>query len=208
MAGIPSVQSLSSVSWKGRARARARVEAGLARLRRRLPRREGCVNVSGGGRARCQGRSPVSDERERNAPDLAADAPSVLSKCGAARARPSIPMGSDPCLPCITRRGPRHAPALFNNPHRNSLAWKRNAPLVARSEGGGLWARARGWVPSPSDSPPRRVAPRQGWPRLGRAHTRVPLSLSPSFQKRNTLPWERNVSEQRMCSHHLVQIPS
>ena len=186
MAGIPSVQSLSSVSWKGRARARAGLEAGLARLRRRLPRREGCVNVSGGGRARCQGRSPVSDERERNAPDLAADAPSVLSKCGAARARPSIPMGSDPCLPCITRRGPRDAPALFNNPHRNSLAWKRNAPLVARSEGGGLWARARGWVPSPSDSPPRRVAPRQGWPRLGRAHPGASLSLSHSRSRNGT----------------------
>ena len=62
-----------------------------------------------------------------------------------------------------------------------------------------MWARARGWVPSPSDSPPRRVAPRQGWPRLGRARTRVPLSLSHSFQKRNTHPKERNVSEQRMC---------
>ena len=62
-----------------------------------------------------------------------------------------------------------------------------------------MWARARGWVPSPSDSPPRRVSPRQGWPRLGRAHTRVPVSLSHSFQKRNTHPKERNVSEQRMC---------
>ena len=74
-----------------------------------------------------------------------------------------------------------------------------------------MWARARGWVPSPSDSPPRRVAPRQGWPRLGRAHTRVPVSLSHSFQKRNTHPKERNVSEQRMgvftssCSNPILR---